>query len=264
MSYRGLRLLRFSIAAVLFAGSQPLFAERVYTFWRPEPLVAEAPTSVEFEKPFFEQRLIPVKIVTATEPVTIGKQEIAVGTPLYMVFNAARKIGYCTFKDRSLGRQAKTLFIPIADQRPCFVDSDNDGRFDKTFSVFDQYGGPPAVRGSIDGAKPLTASFAYQQGDASAFPTDLRVSLTLTGKRSAAKARIGLIFSRGAGDYRALSGTPDGDGSVFSVMNVNLRLKSVAGDVAQIDLGWDGAMYVSASDNGMIFWTHLAPALTGD
>ena len=130
------------------------------TYWRLKPVVAESPSSVAVGTPFFEQRLLPVRLVALTEPLVVGGRTLPQGTFLYLVFNDAGKIGYCTIKDRSAGNQARSLFIPILDQRPCLVDSDGDGRFDGTFSVYDKYGGPPSVRGSIDGAQPCRRAAA--------------------------------------------------------------------------------------------------------
>src|SRR3982750_2183989 len=101
------KLKRAAAAGALLLAAAPAAAERVETYWRLEPVQAETPTHVPFDAPFFEQRLLPVRLVALTEPPTVGDKTLTAGTFLYLVFNADRKIGYCTIKDRSPGHQAK-------------------------------------------------------------------------------------------------------------------------------------------------------------
>jgi hypothetical protein len=110
--------------------------------------------------PFLEQRLLPVRMVRLVDPLQVGNRSVAAGTPLYLVFNSRGAIAWCTVKDRSAGR-----LFPFLNQRPCFTDSNGDGRLDSSFSVFDRHGGPPSVRGSIDAAQPLGASAAVAEAD---------------------------------------------------------------------------------------------------
>lgn len=244
------------IAASLLA-TQPVLAERVHTFWRLEPVVKEPPRTVQFGEPFLEQRLLPVKLVALTEPASVGKRTLPTGTFLYLVFNADRKIAYCTIKDRSVANQARTLFIPIADQRPCLFDSDSDGRFDKVFYVFDKHGGPPSVRGSINGAKPMTRTAAYRETDVHEFPGDLRINFIFGGKRDMSNSRIGIAFSRSLGAWGSFGGTTSEGGVTFSVLNAEVRLVSISGEVAQIETRWDEAMYLSSDNDNTLYWSHL-------
>jgi hypothetical protein len=253
------RWMRALIAAAALAGAAaPASAERIRTFWRLEPVTAEAPTRVAFGATFFEQRLLPVKLVELTEPLAAGGKTLVQGTFLYLVFNDAGKIGYCTIKDRSAGNKAKSLFIPILDQRPCLVDGDGDGRFDRVFSVYEKYGGPPTARGSINAAQPLPVSGAYRPVDVHLFPADLRVAFKFAGKRDPAKARLGVDFSRNLGAaWPARAGVPAAGSSRFDLLNAHILLSAVEGDQAKIELRWDEAVYLSTDNANTLYWGPL-------
>ncbi|HEY5722150.1 MAG TPA: hypothetical protein VIT45_07495 [Allosphingosinicella sp.] len=245
-------------ALAVVAAATPASAERIRTYWLLKPVVAETPTNVSVGTPFFEQRLLPVRLVSLTEPLAVGSRTLPEGTFLYLVFNDDGKIGYCTIKDRSAGNKAKTLFIPILDQRPCLVDSDRDGRFDKTFSVYDKHGGPPSARGSINGAQPLKATGGYRQVDIDQFPSNLTVALTLSGKSDPAKARLGIQFSRGVGaDWPTMRGVPTGDGFAFELMNAQVRLLALEAGAARVRIQWADGVYLSTNNQNTLFWGPL-------
>lgn len=245
--------------AALTGAAAPAAAERIRTYWRLEPVAAEAPERVAFGEPFFEQRLLPVRLVELTGPLAAGGRTLAKGSLLYLVFNDEGRIGYCTIKDRSAGNKAKSLFIPILDQRPCLVDSDGDGLFDKVFSVYEKYGGPPTARGSIDGATPLPATGGYRRVDVHDFPDPLTVSLRLSGKRDPAKARLGVTFSRNLGAlWPPMQGVPAGGGSVFIVPGAQVALIAVEGDSARVKLRRDDDnIYLSTDNSNTLHWGPL-------
>lgn len=246
-----------SIAAAALA-SAPANAERIRTYWRLEPVVAQAPTRVAFGALFFEQRLLPVGLIELTEPLATASRTLAKGTLLYLVFNDEGRIGYCTVTGGTTGGPSKLLSVPILNQRPCLVDSDGDGRFDKVFSAYQKYGGPPTARGSINGATPLPATGGYRQVDVHNFPSDLRVSFRLTGKRDTAKARIGVKFTRNLGaTWPPLRGAPTSSGTLFSLLNTNILLKAVEGDSARLDMIWSDAVYLSTDNQNSLIWGPL-------
>lgn len=254
----GIRLSIFSVLAAAAATASPANAERIRTYWRLEPVVAQAPIRVTFGEPFFEQRLLPVGLVELTEPLATGSRTLAKGTLLYLVFNDAGRIGYCTVTGGTTGGPSKLLSIPILNQRPCLVDSDGDGRFDKVFSAFQKYGGPPTARGSINGATPLPATGSYRRVDVHTFPSDLRVSFRLTGKRDAIKARIGVKFTRNLGaTWLPVRGSATGSGTLFSLPNANILLKAVEGDSASLDMIWGDDVYLSTDDRNTLIWGPL-------
>ena len=243
-------------AAVLAAA--PARAERIHTYWRLEPVVRQAPERVAFSEPFFEQRLLPVRMVELTAPLTTGDQSIAKGTTFYLVFNDEGRIGYCMIKEGSAGAPNKLLSIPILNQRPCLVDSDGDGLFDKMFSAYQKYGGPPTARGSINAATPLPQTVAYRQVDVHSYPHDLRVSFRLTGKSNPAKARIGVKFSRNMGaDWPPMRGRPAGGGTLFSLLNADILLLAIEGRSARIQMRWADDLYLSTNNHNTLFWKPL-------
>lgn len=210
-----------------------------------------------WNQPFFEQKLLPVRLVRTTATGTYGGKTLSSGTYLYLVYNEAQQVGYCTLKDRSFGRAAATLFMPILDQRPCFVDENNDGQFEKTFSVFDKYGGPPTVRGSISGAQLFEGKIPFVEVDPADLPSDLRVSLAIRGKRDPAKARLSFQFSRSLGaqwfdSFRRAKGQP-----VYEILNAEVRIESINGDTASIALKYDPGSYISTDNSNTLYGTHL-------
>lgn len=251
-------VLAATIGAAVATIAAPASAERIRTYWRLRPVVAESPSTVALGIPFFEQRLLPVRLVTLSEPLAVGSGSLAEGTFLYLVFNDDGKIGYCTIKDRSAGNQARTLFIPILDQRPCLVDSDSDGRFDKTFSVYDKYGGPPSARGSINGAQPLAATAGYRQVDVDQFPSRLTVAFKLSGKSEPAKVKLGIDFSRNLGaSWPAVRGVPAGGGAVFQVMNAEVQVLALDAGVATVSVRWADDVFLSTNNQNTLFWGPL-------
>lgn len=245
-------------AVCLSVASAPASAERITTLWHLVPVNQVPPSSVEWNQPFFEQRLLPVRLVRTTSAGVYGGKTLPAGTYLYLVFNDDRQIGYCTLKDRSAGRAASTLFIPILDQRPCFVDEDNDGKFDKSFSVFDKYGGPPTVRGSIKAAKPFGGQIPFTEVDPVEHPYDLRVSMTIRGQHDPRKARVSFQFSGAVGgrwyDESRRRGT---DEPVYDVLNAEVRINSISGETADIAIRYDPDIYMMTDNQNTLYGTHL-------
>jgi hypothetical protein len=252
------RLSTFAVMAAAALTAAPTNAERIRTFWRLEPVVAQAPDRVAFGQPFFEQRLLPVRLVELTAPLATGGQTLAKGTLLYLVFNDDGRIGYCTVAGSTTGGPSKLLSIPILNQRPCLVDGDGDGLFEKVFSAYQKYGGPPTARGSINGATPLPAPGAYRQIDVHAFPSDLRVSFRLTGKRDPAKAKLGVKFSRDLGEtWPAQRGTAARGGILFSLLNAEILLLGVEGGSARLEMRWADDVYLSTNNRNTLIWGGL-------
>ena len=153
---------------------------------------------------------------------------------------------------------SKLFSIPILNQRPCLVDSDSDGLFDKVFSAYQKYGGPPTARGSINGATPLPATAGYRQVDVHTYPVDLRVSFRLTGKRDPAKARLGVKFSHDLGEaWPALKGTPTPGGTLFRLLNAEVLLLGVEGETARFDMRWGEDVYLSTNNQNALIWGPL-------
>lgn len=254
----GRRLSIISCLAAAALAAVPASAERIRTYWRLEPVSAQAPSRVAFGELFFEQRLLPVRLVELTQPLAAGGETLARGTLLYLVFNDEGRIGYCTTASATTGGPSKLFSIPILNQRPCFVDSDGDGLFDKVFSVYQKYGGPPTARGSINGATPLPATAGYRQADVHSYPADLRVSLRLKGKGNPAKARLGVKFSRDLGEtWPAQKGTLSGGGTLFRLLNAEVLLLGVQGESARLDIRWGDDVYLTTNNRNTLIWGGL-------
>lgn len=232
-------------------------AERITTLWHLVPVNPDPPASVGWNQLFFDQRLLPVRLVRTTAEGTYGGKTLPLGTYLYLVFNDDHQIGYCTLKDRSFGHSAATLFMPILDQRPCFVDEDNDGKFEKTFSVFDKYGGPPTVRGSIKSATPLATQIPFTEVDPTELPYDLRVSLTIRGKHDPQKAQLSFQFSKYLGAQWFDESRRIGSDPVYHVLNTDVRINSVSGETANIALKYDPDAYMMTDNSNTLYGTHL-------
>jgi hypothetical protein len=247
-----------SLIVCLAAASTSASAERITTLWHLVPANPVPPSSVGWNQLFFEQRLLPVRLVRTTAAGDYGGKTLPAGTYLYLVFNDDHQIAYCTLKDRSVGHAAATLFMPILDQRPCFVDEDNDGMFEKSFSVFDKYGGPPTVRGSIKAATPFGGQIPFTEVDPAELPYDLRASIAIRGKHDPRKARMSFQFSKGLGaqwydEWRR----PGTDEPVYDVLNTEVRINAVSGETADITVKYDPDAYMMTDNKNTLYGMHL-------
>jgi hypothetical protein len=237
----------------------PARAERTQTYWHLEPVGPTDARSAAWGAPFLEQRLLPIRLVRLTDAITIGRRTLPVGTFLYLVFNEDRRIGFCTIKDRSAGNQARTLFIPILDQRPCLTDTDNDGRFDSSFSVYDKWGGPPSVRGSLNGAQPVGATAGFEEADVQDFPVDMRMALSFTGSRdNMRRTRVRVTFNQSiGGEWHEIGGETAGEGVAFPVGNVLIVLRSVSPAGANFEVVAAPNAYISSDNRNNLYFNPL-------
>ncbi|HEX2762540.1 MAG TPA: hypothetical protein VHM92_01675 [Allosphingosinicella sp.] len=230
----------------------PAAAERLFTLWKLEPTVAAPPSRAVWGEPFLEQRLLPVKLVRLTDPVMAGDQVIvAGGSFLFLVYNAAGKTGYCTVKDRSMKNQARTLFIPILDRRPCLTDRDGDGRFDASFTVFDKYGSAATPSGSLDGATALAKPVAYQAADPHLFPVAMKIAFELGGKKVPEKVQVRVKMDKaGRGKWEYWDAILPRAGRTIGALNAEVEVKSVTGREAAIDVRLDPGIYIRGESGG--------------
>ncbi|MBO9715052.1 hypothetical protein [Sphingomonas sp.] len=244
------------LAAATLAAT-PAAAERITTYWQLEPTMPVGAQNAAFGKPLFAQRMLPVKLVKLTEAATPAGSTTATpaGTLLYLVVNASGKRGWCTIKDRSAGNQAKSLFIPVLDQRPCFADTDGDGRLDASFGVFDAYTtlSPPQTRGSIDAAKPMAVQAGYEAVDVHQFPVEMTVRYELRPGSAPAKTRLRVTVERpGHSDWVDVRGMADGEGGLLAALGTVVKVKSVTAADAQVELIVPPAIYIYAMNDGTV------------
>ena len=256
---RHAKLLFAAAALATGLAAAPAAAERTQTFWRLEPVGPTDTRSAAWGASFLEQRLLPIRLVRLTDPITIGRRTLPADTFLYLVFNEDRRIGFCTLKDRSAGNQARTLFIPMLDQRPCLVDSDNDGRFDSSFSVYDKWGGPPSVRGSLNGARPIGATAGFREVDVHEFPVDMRMSLSFSGSQdNPRRARIRVTFNQSiGGQWQERGGVDTAEGVLFPAGNLLILLRSVTAGTASFEVRPTPDAYISSDNRNNLYFNPL-------
>lgn len=228
------------MAAALFAMliTTPANAEKFSTVWTFKPVTQPLPTSTEFDKPFFEQRALPYRLVRLNEELRIGKgKPLAKGTLLYLIIDKTNRVAFCTFKDSSAGNAAKSLFIPALDTRPCLIDDDRDGKFEKTFSVFELWGSvAPTAKGEMNKAKPITP-VTYAEADPSETLTDYRLRFYVHSKGAVPQPELRFVFSaKNDSDTIAYPSEKDGDGYTANPFNYNIRMKLTEDKRADIKL----------------------------
>ena len=246
------------VAGALLFGSVSARAEKITAFWRLEPTKASGTITTPFNEPFFEQQILPVKLVRLLEPgISVnGTPQIAQGSFLYQVVNDSGKIGYCTIKDRSAKNQAATAFIPALDKRPCYVDRDGDGKFDASFSVFEAYTrlSPPQPRGSINAAKPLEGSIAYEEVAPTNFPNKMTISYKLLSWKSNATPKIQVTVERpGRSEYETVFCKMQDGVFGFGILGTIFTLRAIDDQRAEVQIQAPPEAYIYALNNGTVF-----------
>jgi hypothetical protein len=225
-----------AIAAILV--TSPAAAEKFATVWTFRPVTQSAPTSVELDRTFFEQRPVPYRLVRLTEELATGKGKVlAKGTLLYLIMDKTNRMAFCTFKDNSTGNAAKSLFIPALDTRPCLIDDDRDGKFEKTFSVFELWGSvAPTPKGDMSNPKPITP-VAYAEADPSDTPTEysLKFQIHAMGKQPAPELRFA-FSGKNEGSLLGTEARQEGDAYVANPFNYKVKMKLVDGKRAEISM----------------------------
>ena len=243
------------VGASLIA-STPAHAEKFYSVWRLQQTLPPDPIDARFSKPFLEQRLLPYRAAKLLAPATLADgTQINAGTYLFAVFQADGQQAFCTVKDRSIGNAVKSAFVPALDKRPCFVDADTDGNFDRIFTVFDKYGSALTPSGNLSSAVALAKPAAYQAVDPAEFPYKFLFDYALSGSRTPEKARIAVRFDNGKG-FQPLTGEQQRSAPDTPLaMNIAVKIHRVTDDQASISIVADPALYIVGESGG-----YFAPA----
>jgi hypothetical protein len=253
------RLKRALVGLSLLSVGATASAESLATLWALKPTSADLPTTAVYGKQFLEQRLLPVKLARLVENAA---ESAAKGTLLYVVFTPDGRVGYCTFKNISLKNQASTLFMPVLDKRPCFVDRDNDGKFDAVFSVFDKFGSMATPSGNMGEARSLSAPIPYEQVNPHLAPQGMRIAFELGGSKQPERARVSVKFDKaGRNRWEYLVGPTPRDGSTLAVLNAQVTVRSVVGKQATIAVSLDPDVFVTGSSGGTLSTTPRPPFL---
>ncbi len=224
--------------AVGLAG--PAQAERLYSVWKLEPTTETGSIAYQPDKPILIQRLLPYEAVRLKEPARIKKKkQLNANVILFKVYQADGQAAYCTLKDQSTGHTSKSLFIPVLDRRPCLVDEDGDGVFDKHFSVFDKYGSALTPSGNLSKAKDIYAPAAYEQVESSEFPVFRGFTFHLINADNPRKRTIGIGYDNGRGytawENRTLDSTPESP-TALNVRVSDVRVQNGSGSLnVQVD-----------------------------
>lgn len=238
-------------AVLLLAAASPAHAEKLFSLWRTVPNTPVGEQSVRFGDTAFEQRLVPLAAARLTgEAVTEGGSTRPAGTFLFLVRQADGQEAYCTHKDFSAGNLARSLFIPIADRRPCYVDRDRDGRFEASFSVFDKYGSALTPSGDLDKAAPLAAPVGYASADPLEFPLRNRMQFVLGGRKQLDRARISVMFDNGSGRLDDLYATSERAGSELLTFNTTFRFLEIVESTARVEIVPDNGLIIMGDSNG--------------
>ena len=241
-------MYRFGAAIAVLSIAAPAVAEPLSTLWTLEA-VEQAPTEVAYGQRFFEQRLLPIKLIRVNAPAAGAPS----GTLLYLVYTARHQIGWCTFKERSAGSAAKSLFIPALDKRPCFLDRDGDGRLDATFSVFDKYGSMATPSGNPGEAVPLPQPIGFQAVDPHSAPEAMRIAFQLGGSSDPAKVRVTVVLAKGSRNrWDAMIGHTPRQANVLRVLNAQLTVRSVVSKQAAITVRAEPDVLVTGSSGGVL------------
>lgn len=260
----GLRHLTISsVVTAVALCCAPAAAERLYTYWKLDPITSEGRQVATYGSPFATQRLLPVRLVELQEPILVkrGNRTIEKGALLYLVFNKEGTLAYCTSKDFTTFGAKTGWGIPIADTRPCFLDSDNDGKFEAAFFVYDEFGTPPTARGSTGKAKPVTPS-AYAEVDPRRYRDDLKLNYTFEGSK-VDNTQIAAATAGSGADFPwsrvKLVQTPQGH--VAGIFNTLVRVNSIEDGRLSIDIAYKPDVYIYAEDYG-VYATELPAFLS--
>ena len=243
----------------LSASAKPLFS-----VWTLDPLGPVGEMATDKGKPFLKQRLIPFKLVRLSQPAQLTKgKALGAGTFLFAVYQSDGKLGFCTIKDQSGGHVAKSLFIPILDQRPCLVDSDHDGKFEASFSVFDKYGSALTPSGNLTAAKPILAPVAYETVAPQSVPVARTFSYTLVRDAKKASHTIAVTYSFGGGEVNMASYSPDSKPDAPNALNVRAKVIESSETGAKIDVSLIPDLYL-IGDSGGTFGAGPLPKFIGN
>ena len=225
-----------------------------------EPISPLGEVTADYKKPFLTQRILPYRAVRLTsDAVLAGGKTIHSGTYLFLVFHDDGQFGFCSQKDRSLKNSMKSLFMPIMDKRPCFVDSNRDGIFESAFSVFDKYGTALTPSGNIASAQPLQTNATYEVVSPQTFPSTQKLSYAFSGKKDLPKMRVAVQYDNGSGYKPMQNESPDDQPGLLHVLNLLVEIDQLNADSVAITLTSDNDLYVVGDSSGYFRTEKLPP-----
>lgn len=241
------------VATVLLvlASAAPASAERLYSVWTLEPTTPIGHLTYDSEGPLLIQRLLPYRAVRLVEPAQIKRnRQIDEGVVLFEVYQADGQSAYCTLKDQSVGNAARSLFIPILDKRPCLVDEDGDGRFDKRFNVHDNYGSALTPSGNLSKAKNLRAPAAYEVVEPDEFPLFRGFSFNLQKANDPEERSLSIHYDNGSGYVLWENVSPSSTPENPTALNVRLSDIDITQSQGSLTVAVDASVYLIGTSDG--------------
>ncbi|WP_298464969.1 hypothetical protein [uncultured Erythrobacter sp.] len=236
----------------------PAHAEKLYSVWTLEPTTEIGSVTYQSGEPILVQRLLPYEAVRLKEPARIKKKkQLNANVILFKVYQADGQAAYCTLKDQSTGHTSKSLFIPVLDKRPCLVDEDGDGVFDKRFSVFDKYGSALTPSGNLSKAKDLYAPAAYEKVAPSEFPVFRGFSFYLKNPESQRKREIGIEYDNGRGYNGWMNRSPDSTPEMPTALNVRVSEVTIRNGLGTLNVQVDPTVFIVGTSGGTFYVSDL-------
>jgi hypothetical protein len=229
-------------------------AEPLVSVWRLQSLSSDGNKSVKMGDIVTEQKFVPDRLVVVKPASSwAANKTLPENSYLFKVFQSDGKSAYCTFKDFSFNNVAKSLFLPVLDRRPCFIDNDLDGRFESVFTVFDKYGSWITPSGDISSAKPLPEPIVFENVDSSLTPKSYFLRMILSGSRKPGKTTLAGFYS-----MNEQLGTPvflevNRKEGFAAAMNVEVAIHSFSDKLANITVKTSPETLLFGSSGGSIY-----------
>lgn len=208
--------------------TDPAAAQMLNTYWKPEPIDIKLVQTPKSGDVFLEQRLIPLKLVRLTQAATLNDRgkELPEGTLLYMVFSDLHDFAYCPPGDRSAASA-----LALLHARPCLLDSNKDGKFEKFFTASQYRYGAPYNRGNPRESKPMSSAVSYVEVDPHEFPIDIRMKFIIHGHEKIERIKASVAFEEAANlDYDEAQAKQSPYGWVIAALNAVVKLDPMTQD----------------------------------
>lgn len=247
-----------SLFAIMAAALPSLAsAEPLVSVWRLQTLSNDGDMSVKIGDVVTEQKFIPDRLVVVKQAsFWATNKTLPENSYLFKVFQSDGKSAYCTFKDLSFNNVAKSLFLPVLDRRPCFIDNDLDGRFESVFTVFDKYGSWITPSGDISSARPLPEPIVFENVDSSLTPKSYFLRMTLSGSRKPGKTTLAGFYSMNELLGEAIYLEVNRKEGVAAALNVEVTIHSFSDKLANITVKTSPEVLLFGNSGGSV---HTGP-----
>jgi hypothetical protein len=240
---RPLLLIIVSLAAAPAVAASGPPVEQMSTIWLVQPgEPSREPLTVHRGDAILEQKLLPAGLATLDAAFDGGevKRPLPAASQLFMVAYQAAAV-YCAFQYKPPNTLLALWAPTTTGTQLCFVDSDQDRRFESYFVASNATPSLPGIYGPLPRKMRPMPSLAYSVVDPAAFSGDLSISIVFNGKGLVNNVR-GYVISFGSKDQRAsLSGETISHGKDFpltvEIMGASISVLSGSGQtiVTRVD-----------------------------